>query len=96
MARYVFDVLKEDFAEEVKARSINLKFIDFENEVNLPIVEIFDVRGPSLFLYEVDRGNNLSRVRILNRIWAYIYDEEDFKEYVRSGIREMYAQMVEE
>jgi len=96
MARYVFDVLKEDFAEDVKARSINLKFIDFENEVNLPIVEIFDVRGPSLFIYEVNRGENQSRVRILNRIWAYIYDEEDFKEYVRNGIREMYAQMLGE
>jgi len=94
MARYVFDVLKEDFAEDVKARNINLKFIDFENEINLPIVEIFDVRGPSLFIYEVNRGENQSRVRILNRIWAYIYDEDDFKEYVRNGIREMYAQMV--
>jgi predicted small lipoprotein YifL len=94
MARYVFEVLNEDFSEEVRARSINLSFIDFENEANLPIINIFDVRGPSLFIYEVNRGDNQSRVRILNQIWRYVYDEEDFKEYVRSGIQEMYAQMV--
>lgn len=84
MARNVYSVLKESFAEDVKERKINLKFINFETEENRQIVEVFGIKKPTVLLLESSPDG--VRARKASRIWELVSDEAEFKGYIRKEV----------
>ena len=86
MARNVYSVLKESFGEDVIARKINLKYIDFEAKANSPIVEIFGIKKPTIILFESSPDG--VRSQRASRIWELASNEVAFREYIRKEVND--------
>lgn len=86
MARGVFSVLKESYAEDLKTRKINLKYVNFEAKENGPIVEVFGVKKPTVILFESSPDG--VRSRRAWRIWDMAGNEAAFKGYILKEVKD--------
>jgi thiol-disulfide isomerase/thioredoxin len=87
MARIIYSEMKNTFAEEVKARTINLTFIDFESKEYIPIAEMLGIKKPTLMLFESSPDG--LRFHNASLIWSMVSEgDEAFSEYVHKEVQE--------
>ena len=86
MARSVFSVLKDSFSEDIKARKLNLKYVNFEAKENRPIIEMFGIKKPTVILLESSPDG--VRCRRASRIWELSGDEAAFKAYILKEVND--------
>jgi len=86
MSHYVFETVKERFADEINDKSIVLRYRDFEDENNAELVKKLGIKSPSLALVRYKDGKP-SRAILAWQIWTLAAEKEKFMDYVEEVVR---------
>ena len=81
MSRTIFEIVKTQFADETKKKTLVLRYMNYEDPKYAKIVEAFDVKIPILVLVEVKGGKD-ARGKKAERIWELFAEEENLNAYI--------------
>ena len=85
MGSYAQDTIKTRFADQVKAKTVEFHFIDYESKKNSKLTKAYKVTGPALIVARV-RNNKVVEFKDMEEIWSKVGDKESFCEYVEAGV----------
>jgi hypothetical protein len=85
MGSYSEEAVVKGFAQEIKDRTVEFHFIDFQNEANAALTKGYNVSGPTLIVAQII-GNKVKQYKNLNEIWAKNGDKDAFLKYVRDNV----------
>jgi hypothetical protein len=85
MESYTGQVVKGDFAKELKAGELLWKPVDTEKAGNEHYLKDFGVLTKSVVVAEVKNGKP-ARFKNLARVWELVKDEAAFKRYVKEEV----------
>lgn len=84
--KYTMEAINEAFEKELNAGTIQTKVINVEKKENTHFAEDYKLITKSVIVSEM-AGSNETRWKNLEKIWEYVLDEEDFKEYIIDEIK---------
>ena len=85
MGSYTEEAIKTGFAEQLKDRTVEFHYIDFQNEKNAAYVKAYKITGPALIVAKVAE-NKVAKFKDLKDIWTHVNDKKDFIKYVRDHV----------
>jgi len=85
MGSYTEEAVKKGFPKQVKERSVEFHYVDFQNKKNAAVAKAYKVSGPALIVAKV-KGNKVKEYRNLKDIWTKVREKDGFLKYVRKGI----------
>jgi len=83
---YIEEAVKTEFKAELKAGSVKLVMMDFQDEKNEKYTQAYRITGPTLVLMDVHNGK-VTSWKPAPKVWSYVGDKEEFFRYVQEGIR---------
>ncbi len=86
MGSYSEEAVKQGFPDQVKSRSVQFRFIDYEQPKNATLAKAYKVKGPALIIADV-KDNKVNEYKDLKDIWVKVRKKPEFIEYVRSSIQ---------
>ncbi len=85
MGSYTEEAIKTGFAKQLKARTVEFHYIDFQNKKNAPFTKAYKVTGPALIVARVADGK-VAEYKDLKDIWANVADKKAFMKYVQAHV----------
>ena len=85
MGGYSEEAVVKGFAKQVKDRTVEFHYIDFQDKKNEALAKGYRVTGPALIVVKVVKNKPVEIVN-LQEIWTRNRDKEDFFKYVRDNI----------
>lgn len=85
MSKYVLEIAKTKFAEDVKSKDIMLRYRNFEEPKNAELVKKLNVKSPSLAILVAEDGK-LVKAKLAGQIWSLAAEKEKFFDYVTKEI----------
>lgn len=85
MGSYTEEAIKTGFAKQLKDRTVEFHYIDFQNEKNEAFAKAYKVTGPALIVAKV-KDNKVAEFKDLKDIWSNVGDKEAFVKYVQGHI----------
>ena len=85
MGAYAEEMAKKRFGKELKAKSVELKFIDFQDQKNIKFTKAYKITGPTLIVARV-KDNKVAEYKNLKEIWTKVSDKDAFCKYVQDNI----------
>jgi len=79
-------VVQAKFAEQLRAGTVRLKFVDFQNPKNKKIAEAYHITGPTLVILDV-HGGKVSSWKTAPKVWSLVGKWDAFYRYVEDEIR---------
>jgi hypothetical protein len=73
------------FAKQVKSRTVEFRYIDFQDEKNTAIVNRYKITGPALVLTNVFDGR-IVRWEPLPKAWQLFAKPDEFRQYVQGAV----------
>ncbi|MFW6106820.1 MAG: nitrophenyl compound nitroreductase subunit ArsF family protein [bacterium] len=86
MGRYTEEAIKAGFAKQLKDRTVEFYYIDFQDEKNAAFAKAYNITGPALVVAKVADGK-VAEFRNLKDIWTEVNDKKAFFKYVQSQIK---------
>ncbi|MBN2296414.1 MAG: hypothetical protein JXM70_28555 [Pirellulales bacterium] len=86
MGSYSEEAVKKGFPKEVKKRTVEFHYIDFQDQKNAALTKGYNVSGPALIVVKVEK-NKAAKVNNLKEIWTKNNDKEAFLKYVRDNVK---------
>ena len=86
MGSYTEEAIKTGFAEQLKERTVELHFINFEDEKNGDFTKAYKVTGPALIEARVADGR-VAEFKNLENIWKHVGDKKVFVKYVQDEVK---------
>ena len=86
MSKYVYETVKERFANEVKDKQIVLRYRNFEEPKNAALVKKLGIKSPSLAVIQVKDGK-MVKAKLADKIWSLAAEKEKFMDYVAREIK---------
>lgn len=84
--KFTLEAVNEAFEEELSAGTIEIKVINMEEDVNSHFTKEYKLNVQSIIISDMAVSNEL-RWKNLDKIWDYVSDEDDFKEYIIDEVR---------
>lgn len=84
--KYTVEAINKAFEKELNAGTIQTKVINVEEKENTHFAEDYKLITKSVIVSET-AGDNETRWKNLEKIWEYVLNEEDFKEYIIDEIK---------
>jgi hypothetical protein len=81
MSKYVYETVKERFADEVKDKQIVLRYRNFEDPKNAALVKLLNIKSPSLAIIHVKDGKPV-KAKFAGKIWSLASEKEKFMKHV--------------
>jgi hypothetical protein len=85
MGSYSEEAVVNGFAKQIKDRTVEFHYIDFQDEKNEALTNGYKVGGPTLIVAQVI-GNKVKEYKNLTEIWAKNRDKDVFLQYVRDNV----------
>ena len=86
MGSYSEVAVKSGFASELKKRTVEFRYIDFEQPENANLAKAYKVAGPALIVAKVVDAK-VSKYADLKEIWVKVREKPVFIEYVQENVR---------
>ena len=86
MGSYTEEALQTGFAKQLKDKTVEFHYIDFQNEKNAAYAKAYKVTGPALIVAKV-ADNKVAEFKNLKDIWTNVNDKEAFVKYVQDHIK---------
>lgn len=83
---YVEEAVKTEFKAELKAGSVKMLMIDFQDEKNEKYTQAYRIAGPTLVLMDVHNGK-VTSWKPAPKVWSFVGDKDEFFRYVQNEIR---------
>lgn len=83
---YVEEAVKTGFAEQVKAGTVAMHFMDFQDAKNKKYVDYYQIKGPTLVVMDVHKGK-VTAWKPAPKVWTLVAKKDDFLKYVQGQIR---------
>ena len=85
MGSYSEEAVVKGFAKQIKDRTVEFHYIDFQDEKNAVLTNGYKVGGPTLIVVHVV-SNKAAEYKNLTEIWAKNRDKDVFLQYVRDSV----------
>jgi hypothetical protein len=85
MGSYSEEAVVKGFSKEIKDRTVEFHYVDFQDKKNAALTKGYKITGPSLIVAKVVK-NKVAEVRNLQEIWTKNGDKEVFLKYVRDNV----------
>ena len=85
MGSYTEDVFKKRFAKELKAKSVEFHYVDFQDKRNAALTKAYRIKGPALVVARV-QDNKVAEFKNLKEIWDNVSDKKAFCRYVEESV----------
>jgi thiol-disulfide isomerase/thioredoxin len=82
------EAVQKGFPSEIKAGTISFYLIDFQDQKNAKLTEIYKITGPTLLAAKVKNQKAVSWEQ-LPKVWSLVSQPDKFKTYVQDAIRKM-------
>lgn len=86
MGGYSEEAVKTGFAEQLKDRTVEFHYIDFQNKKNAVYAKAYKITGPALIVAKV-ADNKVTEFKNLKDIWTNVNDKKAFIKYVQDHIK---------
>ena len=86
MGTYSEEAVKSGFAEQVKAGTVEFRYIDFQDPKNAKLAGGYGVAGSTLIVAKV-AANKVVEKKNLKDIWAKTGDKAAFVRYVQTNVK---------
>jgi hypothetical protein len=83
---YIEEAIGTGFKAEVKAGSVKVLMMDFQNAKNQKYAEAYRIAGPTLVLMDVHDGK-VTSWKPAPKVWSLVGKKGDFLSYVQSEVR---------
>lgn len=81
------EAIAQGFPAETKKRSVELRFVDFQDKKNAALTKSYNITGPTLVLMN-NYDSKTVNWKPLPLVWRYFGKPEVFYEYVQKSVRE--------
>jgi len=85
MGSYSEEAVVKGFSKEIKDRTVEFHYVDFQDKKNAALTKGYKITGPSLIVAKVVK-NKVAEVRNLQEIWTKNGDKNVFLKYVRDNV----------
>jgi hypothetical protein len=85
MGSYSEEAVVKGFAKQIKDRTVEFHYVDFQDGKNAALTNGYKVSGPALIVVKVVK-NKAVEVKNLTEIWAKNGDKDVFLKYVRDNV----------
>jgi len=85
MGSYSEEAVKSGFVEQLKDRTVEFHYIDFQDKKNAALVKGYRISGPALVVAKVV-GNKVAGFKNLEDIWMKVVDKKEFVKYVQENV----------
>ncbi len=86
ISAYIEEAVKTEFRTELRAGSVKMVMIDFQDERNEKYTTAYRIAGPTLVLMDVHNGK-VTSWKPAPRVWSLVGDKDEFFQYVQDEIR---------
>lgn len=83
---YVEEAVKTEFKAELKAGSVKLVMMDFQDEKNEKYTQAYQITGPTLVLMDIHKGK-VTSWKPAPKVWSFVGDKDEFFRYVQDEVR---------
>jgi hypothetical protein len=83
---YVEEAVNTGFASEIKAGTVSMHFIDFQDEKNKKYTDYYKIEGPTLVLIDV-RDGKVKAWKPAPNVWTLVSKKDEFLKYVQDEVR---------
>ena len=94
MSKYVYETVKERFADDVKGKNIVLRYRNFEDPKNAALVKLLNIKSPSLAIIYVKDGKPV-KAKFAGKIWSLASDKEKFMKHVEEETKSLLTEYKE-
>ena len=86
ISAYIEEAVKTEFKVELKAGSVKLVMMDFQDEKNEKYTQAYQITGPTLVLMDVQKGK-VTSWKPAPKVWSFVGDKDEFFRYVQDEVR---------
>jgi hypothetical protein len=85
MGDYSMEAVRQGFAGQIRAGTVEFHFVDYENPRNAAVANGYRIAGPSLIVARI-RNNKVTAYGNLDEIWTTVADKPAFFRYVQNNV----------
>lgn len=85
MGSYSEEAIKKGFAKQVKARSVEFHYVDFQDKKNAALTKGYKISGPALIVAKIEESK-VKEYKNLRDIWTKVREKPKFIKYVRDNV----------
>ena len=85
MGSYAEEAVRKGFAQQVKKRSVEFHYVDFQNEKNAALTKGYKVSAPALIVAKV-QDSKVKEFKNLKDIWTKVREKPEFIKYVSENV----------
>jgi thiol-disulfide isomerase/thioredoxin len=85
MGTYTEEAMKTGFAKQLKDRTVEFHYVDFEDKKKAAFAKAYKVTGPALVVARVADGK-VAEFKNLKDIWTHVGDKKVFVKYVQGEV----------
>ena len=86
MGSYTEEAIKTGFSQQLKDRTVQFHYVDFQNKKNTAYTKAYKITGPALVVAKV-ANNKVVEYKNLKDIWSNVGDKKAFIKYVQAHIK---------
>ena len=83
---YIEEAVEAGFADEIKAGTVKVKMVDFQDAKNQKLTEAYKITGPTLVLMDVHDGK-VKAWKPSPKVWSLVSKKNDFFKYVQQELK---------
>jgi thiol-disulfide isomerase/thioredoxin len=86
ISSYIEEAVEAGFADEIKAGTVKVKMVDFQDAKNKKFTEAYKITGPTLVLMDIHDGK-VKAWKPGPKVWSLVGKKTDFFEYVQQELK---------
>jgi thiol-disulfide isomerase/thioredoxin len=86
ISSYIEEAVDAGFADEIKAGTVKVKMVDFQDAKNQKLTEAYKITGPTLVLMDIHDGK-VKSWKPAPKVWSLVGKKNDFFKYVQQELK---------
>ena len=86
ISAYIGEAVQAGFAYQVKAGTVKMVMVDFQDEKNKKLTQAYKITGPTLVIMDV-RDGETTAWKPAPKVWSLVGKKADFFKYVQGEIQ---------
>jgi hypothetical protein len=86
ISAYITEAVQTGYKDEVKAGSVKMVMIDFQDEKNQKYTQAYQIAGPTLVLMDVHEGK-VTSWKPAPKVWSLVGNKDEFLKYVQGEVQ---------
>ena len=86
ISSYIEESVEAGFADEIKAGTVKVKMVDFQDAKNQKLTEAYKITGPTLVLMDIHDGK-VKSWKPAPKVWSLVNKKNDFFKYVQQELK---------